>query len=146
VSTSFVEGAPKTQAHLHFWLFLDNEGSFSFETQLTLVTRLKMASSNAPDGEAEPPRKRQRITPPSTSPSTSAAQPQLQGPIDEKKTGSSVTSAPNMEIRGPAAMNGFEPGKEAAVGILCFVNDSNPGFVGTLKQRYVSNLYSLLSS
>jgi tRNA pseudouridine13 synthase len=33
--------------------------------------------------------------------------------------------------------NGFQPEREAQVGILHFVNLSNPGFSGTLKQRCV---------
>jgi tRNA pseudouridine13 synthase len=30
--------------------------------------------------------------------------------------------------------------REAQAGILCFVNESNPGFSGILKQRYVTHL------
>lgn len=32
---------------------------------------------------------------------------------------------------------GFQPDREAQVGILKFVNEKNAGFTGTLKQRYV---------
>lgn len=40
--------------------------------------------------------------------------------------------------------NGFQPEREAEVGILYYVNPSNPGFSGTLKQRYVSGCYPCL--
>ena len=33
--------------------------------------------------------------------------------------------------------NGFQPDREAQVGILQFINEKNAGFTGTLKQRYV---------
>ncbi|RDW70150.1 hypothetical protein BP5796_08547 [Coleophoma crateriformis] len=35
---------------------------------------------------------------------------------------------------------GFQPEREAEVGILCFVNSTNPGFSGILKQRYTDFL------
>lgn len=95
-------------------------------------------------GAVEPPRKRQRLSPPLQSQS----QPQLQSSTinpSEKTTTTAATTAV-MEARVPVTDTGFQPGREAAVGIREFVNASNPGFSGTLKQRYVliSRAFNLL--
>ena len=42
--------------------------------------------------------------------------------------------------------SGFQPEREAQVGILHFVNSENIGFTGTLKQRYVLRVYCSLAS
>ncbi len=90
-----------------------------------------MASLDFENEGAEPPTKKQKITTetPSTintTQSDSAIQPPKGVKMDDRKTHLVVVD------------NGFQPEREAQVGILHFVNTSNPGFSGTLKQRYVS--------
>ncbi|TVY17982.1 Multisubstrate pseudouridine synthase 7 [Lachnellula arida] len=74
----------------------------------------------------EPPRKRQKLSPtPNTNTTTTT---------DDNKT--------NMDHR-PSKLDVVgetSDGKEAEVGILHFVNASNPGFSGVLKQRYTDFL------
>lgn len=50
------------------------------------------------------------------------------------------TNAAKMDDEKPNVAGGgtgFQPEREAKVGIVHFVNSSNPGFSGILKQRYV---------
>jgi hypothetical protein len=81
------------------------------------------------NGVAGPPTKRQKISTetPSIVPTT---QPEIPTEMDHQKTHLTIVD------------NGFQPEREYQVGILCFVNNSNPGFSGTLKQRYVSGRHS----
>jgi hypothetical protein len=104
-------------------------------------TSPKMASLNFENEGAEPPTKKQKITieTPSTIKTTksdAATQPLKGIKMDDRKTHLVIID------------NGFQPEREAQVGILHFVNTSNPGFSGTLKQRYVSGyvLFSPFSS
>ncbi|TVY76006.1 Multisubstrate pseudouridine synthase [Lachnellula suecica] len=75
--------------------------------------------------EAEPPRKRQRLSPTSTTTTTSA-------PAEKKKMDHRSSK---LDVVGEVS-----DGKEAQVGILHFVNASNPGFSGVLKHRYTDFL------
>jgi len=84
-----------------------------------------MASSEGQDVVAEPPRKRQRISP---QPST-AASTQLE-PVKVAKMEDTIKQT-------VVSDTGFQPDREKEVGILHFVNEENRGFTGTLKQRYV---------
>ena len=83
-----------------------------------------MASSELkmPVGEAatEPPRKRQKLSPTPTS------------NTDDNKA-KMDSKASRLDVIGETS-----DGREAEVGILHFVNASNPGFSGVLKQRYVN--------
>ena len=77
------------------------------------------------NGVAGPPTKRQKIS--TETPSiVTTTQPDNPAKMDHQKTHLAIVD------------NGFQPERESQVGILCFVNNSNPGFSGTLKQRYVS--------
>jgi hypothetical protein len=85
-----------------------------------------MASPN-PQYVVEPPRKRPRLSPqPSSSNTTTTQHTANQGATMDGTIKQTVMSD-----------NGFQPEREAQVGILHFVNASNPGFSGILKQRYV---------
>jgi hypothetical protein len=95
-----------------------------------------MASPNFENEAAGPPTKRQKIsaeTPSivNTTQPVTTTQPGKDVKMDDRKTHLAVVD------------NGFQPEREAEVGILHFVNTSNPGFSGTLKQRYVSGCCSL---
>jgi tRNA pseudouridine13 synthase len=83
-----------------------------------------MASSNPNDVVSGPPPKRQKMSP-ATSSTINTTQPDKDVKMDDRKTQLVVSD------------NGFQPEREAEVGILHFVNLSNPGFSGTLKQRCV---------
>jgi tRNA pseudouridine13 synthase len=93
------------------------------------------------DSSQLPPRKKQKtslsqsqpaaFTFPSTSTSTSTAQQ-----TDNLK---SAAKMDHMPTQMAVAMNGFQPEREIKVGITHFVNHENPGFSGTLKQRYVTD-------
>ena len=99
-------------------------------------TSLNMASPNPPDNVvSEPPRKRQKISPPPSFSTTATAQ-----------SSKSVTKMDDSRTQNAVSDNGFQPEREIACGILHFVNSSNPGFSGTLKQRYARNLTSLIPS
>jgi hypothetical protein len=76
--------------------------------------------------ELEPPRKRARLSPSTNSPSTNTIQ---QPPKD-------VMIMEPYTVQTVMSDSGFQPEREFQVGILHFVNSSNPGFTGTLKQRY----------
>ena len=106
-----------------------------------MSTKPKMASLVFENEGAEPPTKKQKITTetPSTintTESDTATRPSKGVKMDDRETNLVVVH------------NGFQPEREAQVGILHFVNTSNPGFSGTLKQRYVSGyaLFPLFSS
>jgi len=82
------------------------------------------------NGVAGPPTKRLKIS--IETPSTiTTTQPVKPAKMDDRKTRLAIVDS------------GFQPERESQVGILCFVNDANPGFSGTLKQRYVSGCYCL---
>ena len=89
-----------------------------------------MTSPNPQDVVAEPPRKRQKLSSsPSTTTSTTeriAAEQPVKA-MDESKIQTQIV----------VSDNGFQPEREETVGILHFVNATNLGFSGTLKQRYV---------
>jgi tRNA pseudouridine13 synthase len=96
-----------------------------FAKKQTLAT-LKMASSD-PQDVAEPPRKRQRLSPlPSTSTSTTTT----------REAKSKVAKMDDKINQTVMSDTGFQPEREVQVGILHFVNTENIGFTGTLKQRY----------
>jgi len=92
--------------------------------------KLKMASVEldvrAGESEVEPPRKRQRLSPTPTSKTAAEAK----GKMDDRSS--------RLENSGE-----ISDGREAEVGILHFVNSSNPGFSGVLKHRYVNCSFSL---
>lgn len=94
-----------------------------------------MASSELknPVGEAaqEPPRKRQKLspTPTPTSNTNTVTTDDNKSKMDSKPT--------RLDTVGE-----ISDGREAEVGILHFVNTSNPGFSGILKQRYVHCIFS----
>jgi tRNA pseudouridine13 synthase len=87
-----------------------------------------MASSNSQDVVAEPPRKRQKLSPPPSTTTTKHV-------ADEQTV--EAMNEPETQMQIVVSDNGFQPEREQAVGILHFVNATNPGFSGTLKQRYV---------
>ena len=85
-----------------------------------------MASSDLQD-VAEPPRKRQRLSPlPSTTTTIATTQ-------EAKSKVAKMDSTINQIV---ISDTGFQPEREVQVGILHFVNSENIGFTGTLKQRY----------
>lgn len=89
-----------------------------------------MASLEPPGVNMGPPRKRQRILSPSLTNSTTSTQMSLEGTA-AKSCGHNRTVMSD---------TGFQPDREAQVGIIHFVNSANVGFTGTLKQRYVKLL------
>jgi len=96
----------------------------SCEAKLANLKMAKLAFDNEVEG---PPTKKQKISPgdPSDLTTTLPAQPGKPTKMDDRKTHLAVVDS------------GFQPEREAQVGILCFVNINNPGFSGILKQRYV---------
>jgi hypothetical protein len=95
-----------------------------------------MASLDLENEAAGPPTKRQKI---------SAEAPSIINttqPVGTPKSGKDV-KMDDRKTHLVVVDNGFQPEREAEVGILHFVNTSNPGFSGTLKQRYVSGCCSL---
>jgi hypothetical protein len=87
-----------------------------------------MASSNSQDVVTEPPRKRQRLSPPPSTSTSATTTPEA---------GSKVVKMDDTIKQSVMSDTGFQPEREVQVGILHFVNSENPGFTGTLKQRYV---------
>jgi hypothetical protein len=83
-------------------------------------------------------RKRQKLSCPPPTSSTSSAQPignsTQTAKMDESETKVDVTES------------GFLPDQERHVGILHFVNVMNPGFTAVFKQRYVSRASSRSTS
>lgn len=90
-----------------------------------------MASSNSQDVVAEPPRKRQKLSPPPSTATTTTTKN-----VAGEQTVEAMNE-PKTQMQIVVSDNGFQPEREQAVGILHFVNATNPGFSGTLKQRYV---------
>ena len=89
-----------------------------------------MDKPDVDNGVTGPPTKRLKIS--IETPSTiTTTQPVKPAKMDDRKTHLAIVDS------------GFQPERESQVGILCFVNDANPGFSGTLKQRYVSGCYCL---
>lgn len=91
-------------------------------------------ASQAP--EDAPPSKRQKLStststsstpPPSTSQPSQSSHPTRDVKMDDRPT----------EFQVAVTENGFNHEREAQVGIVHFVNETNQGFNGTLKQRYV---------
>jgi hypothetical protein len=72
----------------------------------------------------EPARKRQKLSPPTPGPSAYEANNVVTNTLSEAQA-----------IAHSLMMSQRE--REAQAGILCFVNESNPGFSGILKQRCV---------
>jgi len=97
------------------------------------LVNLKMAKLDFDNGVEGPPTKKQKISPADLSnvTTTQPTQPDKTAKMDDRKTHLAVVD------------NGFQPERETQVGILCFVNSDNPGFSGTLKQRYVFSCHSL---
>jgi len=79
-----------------------------------------------------PPTKKQKISP--STPSNVTTPPTKDAKMDHQPIVLAVVD------------NGFQPERETQVGVLCFVNAENPGFSGTLKQRYVLDSTSPVSS
>ncbi|TVY34387.1 Multisubstrate pseudouridine synthase [Lachnellula occidentalis] len=98
---------------------------------LKYLDRYKISELKMSVGEAatEPPRKRQKLSPtPTPTPNTTTTT------TDGKKA--NMDHKPSrLDVVGETS-----DGKEAEVGILHFVNASNPGFSGVLKQRYTDFL------
>ncbi|TVY50580.1 Multisubstrate pseudouridine synthase 7 [Lachnellula cervina] len=80
----------------------------------------------------EPPRKRQKLSP-TPNPNTTTTTTTTTTTDDNKPTMDHRPS--KLDVVGETS-----DGKEAEVGILHFVNASNPGFSGVLKQRYTDFL------
>jgi hypothetical protein len=87
------------------------------------------------DDEASqpPPPKRQKISPSQSKPSISSSTAQ--------QTDRSAAKMDHMPTQMVVSVNGFQPEREIKVGITHFVNHENPGFSGTLKQRYVTDIF-----
>lgn len=90
---------------------------------------LKMSVGEAATATGvEPPRKRQKLSPtpnPNTTITTTTTTDDNKPTMDHRPS--------KLDVVGETS-----DGKEAEVGILHFVNASNPGFSGVLKQRYVN--------
>jgi hypothetical protein len=84
----------------------------------------------------ESPRKRQKLSPPppSTTPGNPTATTQPSPPVAKPAAAMDEPFVP-MVMSG----TGFQPDREKQCAIVHFVNTSNPGFTGILKQRYVSH-------
>lgn len=93
-----------------------------------------MTSSNSPHVATEPPLKRQKLSSPRSTIITAveATAEHVAGEDFDKKM-----DEPKIQTQIVISGNGFQPEREEAVGILHFVNTTNPGFSGTLKQRHV---------
>jgi hypothetical protein len=86
-----------------------------------------MASVNPEAGEVlEPASKRRKLSPPISEATIS---------INDN---TAVKTTPTDNGRSSEVMRPSQSKREAEVGILCFVNESNPGFTGILKQRLVT--------
>ncbi|KAE9374717.1 pseudouridine synthase [Stipitochalara longipes BDJ] len=95
--------------------------------EAAVLANLKMDKLNFDNGVEGPPTKKQKISP-STPSNVTTTQPAKDVKMDDRKTLLAIVD------------NGFQPERESQVGVLCFVNASNPGFSGTLKQRYTDFL------
>jgi hypothetical protein len=87
------------------------------------------------DDEASqpPPPKRQKISPSQSKTSISTS--------TTRQTETSAAKMDHMPTQMVVSVNGFQPEREIKVGITHFVNHENPGFSGTLKQRYVTDIF-----
>ena len=85
-----------------------------------------MASLKSHNGEIEPPHKRQKLAP-------SPHPPSIDTIITQDKPAAKMDNRATKMIA--ATDTGFQPEREFEVGVMHFVNASNPGFSGTLKQR-----------
>jgi tRNA pseudouridine13 synthase len=95
-----------------------------------------MASSNSQDVvDSEPPRKRQRLSPPP---------PPFTSSTTTQEAESKIAKMDDTIKQAVVSDTGFQPEREAQVGILHFVNSENIGFTGTLKQRYVLRVSCLI--
>jgi hypothetical protein len=83
------------------------------------------------------PRKRLKLSSPPSTTSTSTPSNPLQLPHTTPHVGSPITKMDEPEVPMPITENGFQPEREQQCAIVHFVNPSNPGFTGVLKQRYV---------
>jgi hypothetical protein len=93
-----------------------------------------MAHLHLLDNEAsQPPPKRQKISPTQSKPSISTSTAQ--------QTDKPAAKMDHMPTQMVVSVNGFQPEREIKVGITHFVNHENPGFSGTLKQRYVTDIF-----
>jgi hypothetical protein len=90
------------------------------------------------DDEASqpPPPKRQKISPSQSKSSISTSATQ--------QTDKPAAKMDHMPTQMVVSVNGFQPEREIKVGITHFVNHENPGFSGTLKQRYVTGIFLCL--
>jgi hypothetical protein len=95
---------------------------------LKRVVSLKMASViSEPQELLEPACKRQKLSP---QPSQHSAHVANNVVINSMSETQAMAHNAMMSQRD----------REARAGILCFVNESNPGFSGILKQRYVTHV------
>jgi tRNA pseudouridine13 synthase len=85
-----------------------------------------MARPDCQDVVAETPRKRQRLSP-----------SQYSTPGNATAASEQIAKMDDLIKQTVMSDTGFQPEREAQVGILYFVNSENLGFTGTLKQRYV---------
>jgi hypothetical protein len=75
------------------------------------------------------PRKRQKLSPPPPAPSAHVTEPPSEN-----------TTVAMEDYQDHSAANAQRDlGREESVGIRCFVNQTNKGFSGILKQRQVKN-------
>ncbi len=95
---------------------------------LSRIVSLKMASVvSGPQELLEPARKRQKLSPPLSQHLAQVANYAVINTMSEAQ-----------KIAHDAMMS--QRDREAQAGILCFVNESNPGFSGILKQRYLGHV------
>ena len=94
------------------------------------------------DGSIQSPRKRQKLE------SSTISQPLDTQPLDTPQlntmnqnsalnNNSDIAMENSDQKQQDPTSNASEPEREAEAGILHYVNKSNPGFQGVLKQRYV---------
>lgn len=84
---------------------------------------------------SEPARKRQKFSP-SSSISAPPPQQQIKSQIEDEEEDEETLAMRAKKLTQAAIALQIE--KEAKAGILRYVNETNPGFSGILKQRYVT--------
>lgn len=110
-----------------------------------------MASSRPRDElPIEAPRKRQKLSAPPSEQAPSTATESHQEPATQATEpappppgGNPAAKMDEPVVKMAITETGFQPEREKECGILHFVNESNPGFTGVLKQRYVLLSFSL---
>ncbi|KAL3427084.1 tRNA pseudouridine synthase d [Phlyctema vagabunda] len=105
-----------------------------------------VAEREGAEDAAAPPAKRVKLseTQQSINPTlTSTSTPNFAATHSNNINNNTSSDTANMVDKTPqpgGANSGFQPEREAEVGILHFVNSTNPGFSGVLKQRYTDFL------